>query len=1168
MRRIYGFMAIAAVLSLAIMAGIRSKADVEKRLKSTSHPQNLARMSKAISIQAAGRGNSYINLSGGHDLLTSYVGDSRLVEALEANQVTPLSLASADFDEDGIPDLISGYTGAVGGIITLYRGNVDAIYPHSPEARQRRENDTYTDAPFLSPALVYQAPEQADFIGAGDFDGDSHWDVVTARRGSNNLYLFSGNGHCGLSKAKQIELPGTITAMTVGEINRRDGLDDLVVGITGAEGAKVLVFEGPQGALRTKPEEFAMSTEVSMLALGSLDDDYEMDLAIAAGRELVIVHGRDRTPSSDAKRQAIGHQAKISRRIFSSRVKSLALGNFTGTHKPEIALLSGDGTLSVLSATTLLENGQNVIEKISYWKSKELVKGQWFKNARLVSARLSSLGVDNLLVVDSANRQMQILTATEPRIQSANDGSMTESNSNFHFDSMQMGGNPVSVIPMRLNSDALGDLVILRSGHSAPNVIQTQAAMTFVVSNTNDSGSGSLRQAIFDANSNTGADAITFNIPGSNVHTISPQTPLPTITDAVAIDGTTQTGFAGKPLIELSGLALPPMTYRAGLEINAANCLVKGLVINGFVDDSGINIFTAVAQGNRVEGCYIGTNAGGVAPIINSRGIILSDDGFTPDSGAKNNIIGGTTVAARNIISGNKDYGILDEAASTSGNLIQGNYIGTDFTGTTTVANLFAGVGIFAPNNIIGGMDSGARNIISGNVDYGILISSDGTNASGNLVQGNYIGTNADGSAVLTLTNHKPDVGGVALALGARSNLIGGSTTNARNVISGNADASGVVLENEGTADNQIKGNLIGTDATGIRALGNGEHGVLITQAPGNTISNNIISANFLHGVAIGLRIIDLTGKEISGETGAIVQGNFIGTDSSGTAPLGNGLCGILVDADSFVNTIDGNLIAYNGTNGVCLPDNNNPAVKILIINNAIHSNARLGIDLGPDGVTENPGNRLTGANNLQNFPQIDSATFTLTSATTGLFPAATAVSMVVKGNINASANTTYTLQFFYGSDCSAGQGHQFVDFRPTLIDTKQVATDNTGIGPYNFLMSFTLPQNSTGGFINATATDPAGNTSEYSACTSVTGTIPIAGPAINNVVRSGKNLLVSGSGFVEGAKIFIDGEQKKTIYESTTSLTGKKAAKGLPSGVKIKVRNPDGSQSNEWTYQ
>src|SRR5262249_20514791 len=155
----------------------------------------LAQMSKAVSIQAAGRGNPYLNLSDGHELFTNYVGDPQLVEALESNQAKPLSLASADFDEDGVPDLVSGYAGAGGGIITLPRGNVDAIYPNSPEAKLHRENDTYMDAPFLSPAFVYQSPEPADFIGAGDFDGDSHWDVITAKRGGNRLYLLSGDGH-------------------------------------------------------------------------------------------------------------------------------------------------------------------------------------------------------------------------------------------------------------------------------------------------------------------------------------------------------------------------------------------------------------------------------------------------------------------------------------------------------------------------------------------------------------------------------------------------------------------------------------------------------------------------------------------------------------------------------------------------------------------------------------------------------------------------------------------------------------------------------------------------------------------------------------------------------------------------------------------------------------
>src|SRR5262249_28948441 len=156
----------------------------------------------------------------------------------------------------------------------------------APEARQRKTEGTFTDAPFLSPALVVGVPEAADFIGAGDFDGDSHWDVVTAKRGSRMLYLLSGDGHGGLKQARQIELPGQVTALVVGEINRSDGLDDVVVAVHGDGRARVLVYEGPEGALRAKPEMLDAPEAVTALALGQLDEGDEMDLAIAAGHEL------------------------------------------------------------------------------------------------------------------------------------------------------------------------------------------------------------------------------------------------------------------------------------------------------------------------------------------------------------------------------------------------------------------------------------------------------------------------------------------------------------------------------------------------------------------------------------------------------------------------------------------------------------------------------------------------------------------------------------------------------------------------------------------------------------------------------------------------------------------------------------------------------------------
>src|SRR5437588_2789600 len=135
-------------------------------------PAKLSRLSETVSVHAAGGGNPTIHLSDGHDLLTSYLGPDELRVALEQNLAQPLSLASDDFNEDGVPDLISGYAYNGRGIITLLHGNVDSIYPNAPEAQERRARDEFTDAPFLSPTSAFAFPVAPDFIGTGDFDAD------------------------------------------------------------------------------------------------------------------------------------------------------------------------------------------------------------------------------------------------------------------------------------------------------------------------------------------------------------------------------------------------------------------------------------------------------------------------------------------------------------------------------------------------------------------------------------------------------------------------------------------------------------------------------------------------------------------------------------------------------------------------------------------------------------------------------------------------------------------------------------------------------------------------------------------------------------------------------------------------------------------------------------
>src|SRR5437667_12262315 len=193
-----------------------------------------ARLSEQIVVHTAGRGRPLMNLGDGHDLMTAYSAISDKLQFVESDlaqlaaQAQPLALASGDFDEDGVPDLLSSFTGFTGSagvppasFITLHRGNVDSIYPNTHEAEERKARGEFTDAPFLSPAKVFEAPVEPDFIGTGDFDADGHLDVVMAARGGSRLYWMAGDGRGAFGSTHVIELSGRVTAMSAGETNRR-----------------------------------------------------------------------------------------------------------------------------------------------------------------------------------------------------------------------------------------------------------------------------------------------------------------------------------------------------------------------------------------------------------------------------------------------------------------------------------------------------------------------------------------------------------------------------------------------------------------------------------------------------------------------------------------------------------------------------------------------------------------------------------------------------------------------------------------------------------------------------------------------------------------------------------------------------------------------------------
>jgi Ca2+-binding RTX toxin-like protein len=248
----------------------------------------------------------------------------------------------------------------------------------------------------------------------------------------------------------------------------------------------------------------------------------------------------------------------------------------------------------------------------------------------------------------------------------------------------------------------------------------------FKVTNTTDTTSpGSLRAAINSANAAPGADTIVFKI-GSGLQTIAPTSPLPQILDFTVIDGTTQPGWAGSPLIELRGDSAG--VGAVGLSIVTSGNMVRGLIINRF-GDAGIDVSDG-ASSNLIVGNYIGTDPTGT--IAEGNGTSFGGPGVRIRDGASNTTIGGTTVADRNVISGNVGHGILIRDVLSGNNLVEGNWIGTTATGAGALGNGLDGVHVQggSSNNTIGGTAAGAGNTIAYNGGAGVLIADASANNS------------------------------------------------------------------------------------------------------------------------------------------------------------------------------------------------------------------------------------------------------------------------------------------------------------------------------------------------------------------------------------------------------------------------------------------------------
>ena len=570
----------------------------------------------------------------------------------------------------------------------------------------------------------------------------------------------------------------------------------------------------------------------------------------------------------------------------------------------------------------------------------------------------------------------------------------------------------------------------------------------FDVNDLGDSGDGlcdtncTLRDAILEANSNPNTNTITFSTISGG--TIFPGSQLPAIAAPVTIDGESATGWtAGAPAIELDG------DFAGGneaLKLTAASSpsTVQGLVINTWTGGTAI-LVEGGSTGAVIRGNWIGTNLAGTAAEANGSGVRILGSGTT---------LGGSSLADRNVISGNTNEGVYVEADGP-GTVIRGNYIGTNAAGTAAVANDYGlSISDLSTDPVtIGGASAGQGNVISGSNQIGV-----GMNVSGSTLVGNRIGTNAAGTAAIP--------------------------------------------NNEGVFTNALVTNI--------------------------EVRDNQISGNTLYGF------------ENTGATGTQFSDNLIGTNATGTAGIPNGYGVTLGSSDS---TFDGDTIAFNTDDGIRIVGDEtvqgNDFTDV-----SIHSNGGLGVDLGDDGVTLNdPGdNDNFAAHDLQNFPLLDEAVID--------GPQTTAT-----GSLNSISTTNYRVDIYASSACDPsgfGEGEVKLASFNVTTDLSSNAQFSEDVGA--------LPVGKEQ--ITATATSAlTGSVSEFSACVEAGEAPPPPTPSyeVNSLVDSGDGTC-DGTCTLRDAILAANAEPAlKTI---TFTVSGSINPQGSPLPALVRPVNIDGASA------
>ena len=536
---------------------------------------------------------------------------------------------SADFDEDGKLDTV--------------------VAESTPSCQLTVQSGSGTSSVTL--------PNCVDLLAAGDPNADGHWDVAAAAAGDTSFYVALGDGTGNLGTLDRIDLAGSITVLAGGEINRRDGLVDLAVGITSDAGPQLLIFESPEGAARAVPEEIALGAAATALQFGQFDTDYFPDLAVTSAAGPIVVHGRDRKLFLDpAQRGTIGPPL-----ITSGPPPASSAAPWPATP-----------VATIIVNTTIDSNTRDTV--VTLREAILIANGTLLKSALTAAEQAQVNGAPAALQTDAINFDIPA-----PGVQSIRPSpALPAVTDPIWIDGYTQPG----ARPNTLEEGTNAVLLIALTNVGGPVPIDGL---------TINAGSSVVRGLAINGFVGAGRRGILLQTKGSNV---------------------VQGNFIGT---NAAGTAIVGNNFGIQATNGAVGDLIGGTtpparnLISGNVTGIRLQGSTAVVGGTLVQGNLLGTDATGALDFGNTGQALAI---FTPD-----NTIGGTSPRARNVISANGNGIEITGAGAVTvtANLVQGNHFGFGLPGDP-LPNARGVVLQGVPGNTVGGTTPAARNVISGNV--------------------------------------------------------------------------------------------------------------------------------------------------------------------------------------------------------------------------------------------------------------------------------------------------------------------------------------------------------------------------------------------------------------------------------------------------------------------